>query len=70
MIQPVLVSSLESGPTTGPRPSHDETQRRLEGRHIQLIAIGGSIGTVLFIQIGRALVQGGPGSLFIAFAFW
>ncbi|CAG7555273.1 unnamed protein product [Fusarium equiseti] len=48
----------------------DETQRRLKGRHIQLIGIGGTIGTVLFVQIGKGLMQGGPGSLFIAFSFW
>lgn len=27
----------------------DETHRRLKGRHIQLIGIGGTIGTVLFV---------------------
>ncbi|KAF5620105.1 carnitine transporter [Fusarium sp. NRRL 52700] len=48
----------------------DETHRRLKGRHIQLIGIGGTIGTVLFVQIGKGLMQGGPGSLFIAFSFW
>ncbi|CAJ0550236.1 Ff.00g101660.m01.CDS01 [Fusarium sp. VM40] len=48
----------------------DETHRRLKSRHIQLIGIGGTIGTVLFVQIGKGLMQGGPGSLFIAFSFW
>ncbi|KAL8929792.1 MAG: hypothetical protein Q9208_000936 [Pyrenodesmia sp. 3 TL-2023] len=43
------------------------THRRLKSRHIQLIGIGGTIGTALFVQIGQALIQGGPGSLFIAF---
>src|SRR4051812_8967569 len=32
-----------------------------------VIAIGGSIGTALFVSIGSGLTQGGPGSLFIAF---
>lgn len=45
-------------------------QRRLGPRNIQLIAIGGSIGTALFITIGQALNKGGPGSLFIAFAIY
>ncbi|KAK5989684.1 General amino acid permease AGP2 [Cladobotryum mycophilum] len=49
---------------------HDSTHRRLKSRHIQLIGIGGSIGTVLYVQIGKALLNGGPGSLFIAFSFW
>ncbi|KAL8672908.1 MAG: hypothetical protein Q9168_002662 [Polycauliona sp. 1 TL-2023] len=48
----------------------DNTHRRLKSRHIQLIGIGGTIGTALFVQIGQALIQGGPGSLFIAFTLW
>lgn len=58
-------------------PEHDEVgnlevidglHRRLSNRQIQWIAIGGSIGTALFVSIGWGLVEGGPGSLFIAFA--
>lgn len=41
--------------------------RRLGPRQIQLVAIGGSIGTALFIAIGSALYKGGPASLLIAF---
>ncbi|RPA83377.1 putative amino acid permease [Ascobolus immersus RN42] len=41
--------------------------RRLKGRHIQMIAIGGSIGTGLFVGSGGALATGGPASLLIAF---
>ncbi|KAI0595306.1 amino acid transporter [Biscogniauxia sp. FL1348] len=48
----------------------DGTHRNLKPRHIQLIGIGGTIGTALFVQIGRALLQGGPASLFIAFSIW
>ncbi|KAI5919066.1 amino acid transporter [Camillea tinctor] len=48
----------------------DGTHRNLKPRHIQLIGIGGTIGTALFVQIGRALLEGGPGSLFIAFSIW
>ncbi|ESK87643.1 general amino acid permease [Moniliophthora roreri MCA 2997] len=48
----------------------DATHRTLSSRHIQLIGIGGSIGTAIFVQIGAALTHGGPGSLFVAFAFW
>jgi amino acid transporter len=48
----------------------DATHRRLRSRHIQLIGIGGSIGTALYVQIGKGLYQGGPASLFIAFTFW
>ncbi|KAL8781648.1 MAG: hypothetical protein Q9213_005913 [Squamulea squamosa] len=52
------------------KPGSDNTHRRLKSRHIQLIGIGGTIGTALFVQIGQALIQGGPGSLFIAFTIW
>ncbi|KAL2430376.1 General amino acid permease AGP2 [Exophiala dermatitidis] len=49
---------------------YDSTHRKLKPRHIQLIGIGGTIGTALYVQIGRGLLNGGPGSLFIAFSFW
>jgi amino acid transporter len=42
--------------------------RRLKNRHLQMIAIGGSIGTGLFIGSGKALASGGPASLLICFA--
>jgi len=48
----------------------DQTHRTLKSRHIQLIGIGGTIGTALYVQIGRGLMNGGPGSLFIAFSLW
>ncbi|KAL7920170.1 amino acid permease/ SLC12A domain-containing protein [Trichoderma austrokoningii] len=50
--------------------NRNTTHRRLKARHIQLIGIGGTIGTVLYVQIGQGLLNGGPGSLFIAFSFW
>ncbi|KAE8444313.1 hypothetical protein EG329_000623 [Mollisiaceae sp. DMI_Dod_QoI] len=43
-------------------------QRKLEARHLQMIAIGGSIGTGLFVGSGKALAAGGPASLLIAFS--
>ena len=48
----------------------DRLHRRLNNRQIQLIAIGGSIGTALFVSIGGGLTRGGPGSLFIAYAIY
>ncbi|KAF2745128.1 hypothetical protein M011DRAFT_149509 [Sporormia fimetaria CBS 119925] len=48
----------------------DQTHRKLKARHIQLIGIGGTIGTALYVQIGRGLMNGGPGSLFLAFTIW
>jgi amino acid transporter len=34
------------------------------------VAIGGSIGTALFVSIGSGLIEGGPGSLLIAFILY
>ena len=48
----------------------DQLQRRLNNRQIQLIAIGGSIGTALFVSIGTGLFRGGPGSLFLAYGIY
>ncbi|KAF7335754.1 General amino acid permease AGP2 [Mycena venus] len=48
----------------------DQTQRALKPRHIQLISIGGTIGTILFGQIGTALPVGGPGSLLLSIVAW
>ncbi|TGJ82718.1 hypothetical protein E0Z10_g6042 [Xylaria hypoxylon] len=41
--------------------------RKLKGRHLQMIAIGGSIGTGLFVASGRALESGGPASVLLAY---
>ncbi|KAK5465162.1 hypothetical protein LTS15_001725 [Exophiala xenobiotica] len=48
----------------------DSLQRRLNNRQIQLIAIGGSIGTALFVSIGGGLARGGPLSLFLAYTVY
>jgi amino acid transporter len=48
----------------------DHTHRQLRLRHIQLIGIGGTIGTALYVQIGHGLINGGPASLFTAFTIW
>ncbi|KAL8995716.1 MAG: hypothetical protein Q9169_004610 [Polycauliona sp. 2 TL-2023] len=43
--------------------------RGLKSRHVQFIALGGTIGTGLFLGIGRALTQAGPLSLFLGYSF-
>lgn len=45
----------------------DQLQRHLGNRQIQLIAIGGSIGTALFVSIGTGLYHGGAANLLIAY---
>lgn len=46
---------------------HSALARKLKGRHLQMIAISGSIGTGLFIMTGQALATGGPASMLLAF---
>lgn len=43
-------------------------KRKLKSRHLQMIAIGSSIGTGLFIGSGSALYTGGPLGVLIAWA--
>ncbi|KAH8714573.1 amino acid permease/ SLC12A domain-containing protein [Ilyonectria robusta] len=41
--------------------------RELKGRHLQMIAFGGAIGTGLFVASGASLHTGGPASVLLAF---
>lgn len=46
--------------------SNSQLTRSLKSRHLQMIAVGGSIGTGLFIGSGSALSTGGPAGIVIA----
>lgn len=56
-IRPVTSNVLGQSKVLG---SHDTTQRGLKSRHAQMIALGGTIGTGLFVGSGQALHMGGP----------
>ncbi|KAI0159697.1 amino acid permease/ SLC12A domain-containing protein [Xylariaceae sp. FL1272] len=47
--------------------SKNEIQRGLKSRHAQLIALGGTIGTALFVGSGVTLHKGGPAFLLITY---
>ncbi|EMT64511.1 General amino acid permease AGP2, partial [Fusarium odoratissimum] len=67
-------SSLQTSPPTAASSSTithtSQLHHTLGNRQIQLIAIGGSIGTPVFISIGTGLAHGGPGSLFLAYTLY
>ncbi|KAK2003003.1 amino acid permease [Colletotrichum falcatum] len=46
---------------------HDQLQRGLKSRHIQFLALGGAIGTGLFVGSGSILSTVGPAPLFMGY---
>lgn len=46
----------------------DRLRRALSARQVQMIAIGGTIGTGLFLGTGKSLATGGPASMLICYA--
>lgn len=64
----VEVSTLKSDLETGSeKPEVSEMKRGLNARHLQFIALCGSIGTALFVGTGTPLVTCGPAPLFTLF---
>lgn len=47
---------------------HNQLNKTMKSRHLNMIAIGGSIGAGLFVGSGSALSRGGPASLLICFS--
>lgn len=48
--------------------SQSPLSKSLKPRHVQMIAIGGSIGTGLFIGSGSSLATGGPANVLLSYA--
>ncbi|CUM68250.1 uncharacterized protein PRCAT00005971001 [Priceomyces carsonii] len=62
--------SIHSRSTTSTSQSINQLHRSLRGRHVQLLGIGATIGSALFVAIGRALAEGGPLNLLLGFVIW
>ena len=61
--QPTTEASTNPKITSGTHPADQGDagyDKALKNRHLQMIAIGGSIGTGLFLGAGGRLAQGGP----------
>lgn len=59
------MSRTDHGASTSPEGEEPQLQRGLENRHLQLIAIGGAIGTGLFLGSGRTISLAGPSILLV-----
>ncbi|KAG1837510.1 amino acid permease, theoretically lysine-specific [Suillus subalutaceus] len=45
----------------------NETKRAMQSRHLMMIAIGGTIGTGIFLSAGSAIALAGPGSALLSY---
>jgi amino acid transporter len=50
-------------------PPKDELQRKLSSRHLQFVAIGGTVGTGIFIASGGSIATAGPAGALLAYVF-
>ncbi|KAI9369067.1 proline-specific permease [Aspergillus egyptiacus] len=65
--EPVQEFEYESKAMEGEMEDHTHTKRGLSSRQLQLIAIGGCIGTGLFVGAGSTLATVGPAPLFMSY---
>jgi len=66
--QPTAQRSTVPAPETAGNATDHKLKRQLSSRHLQMIAIGGSIGTGLFVASGGTIAQAGPGGALVAYA--
>ncbi|KAG9230559.1 putative proline-specific permease [Amylocarpus encephaloides] len=62
-----VIRDTSSDPEYGTGETVETTKRGLKARHSQMIALGGTIGTGLFVSSGNTLAAGGP--LFILMCY-
>lgn len=61
------LKSSPSGPGEISLVSDEQLHRGLKSRHIQFLALGGAIGTGLFVGSGQILAIAGPAPLFMGY---
>lgn len=66
--KPAEVVATEDVRVTGVGAAASPLHKRLSNRHVQMIALGGCIGSGLFIGSGKAIATGGPAGVLIAFS--
>jgi amino acid transporter len=65
--------SVDGNPVTtdeGTMSPYGQTKRGLSARHVQLMAIGGSIGTGLFVGVGSYMRDSGPLSVVLGYLLY
>ena len=60
--------ATRQGGKDDPSASADRVQRNLKTRHVTMIALGGCIGTGLFMTSGSTIAKAGPGGALVAYA--
>ncbi|OJB02628.1 amino acid permease, partial [Burkholderia ubonensis] len=61
------MSALPNPDQPGSSANPPKLHRALKARHLTMIAIGGSIGTGLFVASGASISQAGPGGAMVAY---
>src|SRR5699024_3577527 len=64
----ILTSLHRSAMSRSSQEAGGDVRRDLQSRHLAMIAIGGSIGTGLFVASGATIAEAGPGGALLSYA--